>query len=301
MLRVIWDMKRTRICVVQGTNTEDIKLASLGTTLHYVPYERVEQEYVKVSETEDVRRIAHEYQRQALKIVEPKPEDIVAAVKHVLVCRRILETEDCDALAMDCLPHVQGRRVPPPCLAFSYLNDNGTVAACQADWPGALSLRLTYLLLGRPGFMQNNCFNTANNTLIGAHCTCATRLAGPGAPPAQYILRSHAESNLGVATQVLWPVNQEVTIMKFSDVAWGKRPAGAGDFATSILLSSGRVLRNIDSPPSGGCVTSVEVKPDGISDVLGVKPLHHQLFILGNHVPMFKGYCDLAGIHVQPI
>jgi hypothetical protein len=302
LLRTIWDMQQTRICVVQGKAAEEVKLAALGgATLRYVPFERVEQEYVKVSENEEIRRLAREYRTQARRIIEPSAQEIVDAIKHVVVCRRIMESEGCQGLAMDCLPHVKGKKVPPPCLAFSHLNDLGITAACQADWPAALSLRLTYLLLGRPGFMQNNCVNSADNTLIGAHCTCPTRLSGPGAPRAPYVLRRHAESHLGVATQVLWPVNQDVTIMKFSDVMWMRKPAGDAKFAASILLSAGRVIRNVDLPPSGGCVTSVEVKPEGIDDITTINPLHHQLFILGNYVSRFKAYCELAGLEARRI
>ena len=301
MLRTVSDMRDTRICVVQGRAAQDVVLEATGATLHYVPFQRLEEEYVKVEATKEVQRIASQYEKQARKIVEPKRNDIVEAAKHVLVCRRIMEAEGCQGIAVDCLPHVQSKRVPPPCLAFSHLNDSGTPAACQADWPAAISLRLAYLLVERPGFMQNICVNTADNTLMGSHCTSPTRLAGPGAPAAPYILRTHAESDLGVSTQVLWPVEQPITVMKFSDPAWGKMPGGMKPDASSIVLGSGRVTRNLDTPPSGGCRTAVEVKLDGVDDVRKLTALHHQLFILGNHVNKFRAYSELAGIKALPL
>ena len=118
---------------------------------------------------------------------------------------KVLADEGCQGIAIDCLPHVRDRSAAAPCLGFSCLNDQGTAAACQPDWPAAVSLRLTYLLLNRPGFMQNICVNTVNNRLMGAHCTCPTLLAGPGQPAAPFVARSHAESDTGVAVQVIWP------------------------------------------------------------------------------------------------
>jgi hypothetical protein len=160
---------------------------------------------------------------------------------------------------------------------------------------------LVWLLLNRPGFMQNNCVDTTRNTLMGSHCTCPLRLEGPEKAPARFILRSHAESNLGVATQVLWPVGQEVTIMKFSDPSWWAAPPKPGSCASSILLGTGQIVRNIDNPPSGGCRTSVEVQVDGIADVRKMKHLHHQLIVLGNHKESLRTYCELAGIEVQTL
>jgi hypothetical protein len=61
------------------------------------------------------------------------------------------------------------------------------------------------------------------------------------------------------------------------------------------------VVRNIETPPSGGCRTSLEVELDGVDDVRDLTPLHHQLFILGNHTQKFRAYCELAGIEVLPI
>ena len=100
---------------------------------------------------------------------------------------------------------------------------------------------------------------------------------------------------------MLWPVGEEVTIMKFSDAAWWAAPKNPASCASSILLGTGRVVRNIDNPPSGGCRTSLEVQVDGIDDVRHLKCLHHQLIILGKHRDHLRAYCELAGIEVQTV
>jgi hypothetical protein len=89
--------------------------------------------------------------------------------------------------------------------------------------------------------------------------------------------------------------------MKFSDAAWWAAPKDPASSASSILLGTGKVVRNIDNPHSGGCRTSLEVRVDGIDDVRQLKYLHHQLIILGNHKEHLRAYCELAGIDVQSV
>jgi hypothetical protein len=285
MLRTIWDMEHARLCIVQGDKERDQKLDVIGTTLHYVPRGRYPEEYRKVEDSDEVRALADFYTKQAKKIVEPTQRDIMNSVKNYVLARAICAAESCQGISVDCLPLVENRLIPaPPCMAWLRLNDEGSVGACEADWNAAISLRLTSWLFDRPGFMQDPAPNTVNNTLMGAHCTCATKLDGFDKPPAPLILRSHSESNTGVAPQVLWREGQKVTIMKFQG-------------PESIILGTGRILRNIDTPPAGGCRTSVELEVDDVADARDIKGFH-QLFIYDDHELPFKAYCQLAGIKV---
>ena len=287
MFSTIQKMKNTRICICKGDKTEDRKLDVIGTTLHYIPTKRFLDELKKVQESKEVRAMADYYTKNAKKIVEPTKKDLLNAAKNYFVCRRLMEAENCQGFSMDCLGPVSRRLIQPPCMAFSRLRDEGGLGTCEADWNAAISTRLTNLLFDRPGFMQDPAPNTVNNTLMGAHCTCATKLDGFDKPASPFILRSHSESNIGVAMQVLWRVGQKVTIMKFQ---------GPG----LIILGTGRVLRNIDTPPSGGCRTSVELELDDVPDARDTQGFH-QLFIYGNLESRFKAYCRLAGITVTHI
>jgi hypothetical protein len=283
MLRTIWDMEHARLCIVQGDKERDQKLDVIGTTLHYIPRKRYPEEYRKIEDSDEVRTLADFYTTHAKKIVEPTQRDIMNSVKNYVLARKICVAENCQGISVDCLPLVENRLIPaPPCMAWLRLNDEDSVGACEADWNAAISLRLTSWLFDRPGFMQDPAPNTVNNTLMGAHCTCATKLAGFDKPPEPFILRSHSESNTGVAPQVLWREGQKVTIMKFQG-------------PESIILGTGRVLRNIDTPPAGGCRTSVELELDDVADARDTKGFH-QLFIYGDLELPFKAYCQLAGI-----
>ena len=285
MFKTMSEMRNTRLCILAGDKVEDHPQEVIGTTLHYIPRNRLPEELKKVEETDQVRAIADYYTKNAKKIVEPTKKDILNSVKNYVLAKQIMKAENCDGISVDCLPLVQSRLIPaPPCIAWLRLNDEGSVGCCEADWPAAISLRLTSFLFGRPGFMQDPAPNTVNNSLMGAHCSCPTRLDGFDKPPEPFILRSHSESNTGVAPQVLWREGQKVTIMKFQG-------------PESIILGTGRVLRNIDTPPSGGCRTSVELELDDVADARDAKGFH-QLFIYGDLELPFKAYCRLAGINV---
>ncbi len=287
MLKTVWEMKHTRICIVRGNKTEDKPLDVIGTTLHYIPGKRFPDEFKKVEASDEVRAMADYYTKQAKKIVEPSKDDILTAAKNYIVCRRLMEAEKCHGFSMDCLGPIGRREIKPPCLAFMRLRDEGIVGACEADPNASISSRLTHLLLERPGFMQDPAPNTVNNTLMAAHCTCGAHLDGFDKPHEPFILRSHSESDLGVAVQVLWRVGQKITLMKFTG-------------PQKIILGTGRVLRNIDTPPSGGCRTSLECEVDGVADSRDIKGFH-QLLIYGDHEDEFKAYCQLSGIEVVHI
>lgn len=289
MLRTVYDMKHSRICIITGNKVEDRPLEPIGTTLHFIPHGRWLEVRNATETSDEIRAIADYYMKEAKKIVEPSKEDIVEAAKNYVVARKIMADEKCHGISLNCLPLIAGNKVPcGPCLAWSKLNDEGSVGACEADWNAAISLRLCALLTRRPGFMQDPAPNTVNNTLMGAHCTCPTKLGGidgPGHEP--FILRTHSEPDKGVATQVLWPIGEPATVMKFQ---------GPG----SILLGTGKVVANIDTPPSGGCRTSVELEMDDVADSRDCKGFH-QLFICGKLDRQFAAYAQLSGIQIVPI
>jgi hypothetical protein len=142
-------------------------------------------------------------------------------------------------------------------------------------------------LFGKPSFMQDPAPETAKNIFIGAHCTSPTKLDGYDKESEPFILRSHSESNIGVSPQVLWREGQEVTMTKFQ---------GPG----KMIIGSGTVVGNVDTPPAGGCRTSVEIKVDDVPDVRDVKGFH-QLIMYGNYAKELNSFCQLFGIEAIPI
>ncbi|HYK87184.1 MAG TPA: hypothetical protein VE398_00320 [Acidobacteriota bacterium] len=288
MVQTAQKVRNTRIAVLAGTETREQILEPFGLKLLYLPRRRFPETLKSVEGTPQVQAIALEYRDAAQKIVEPSQQDLINAAKNYVASLRIMEEEDCQGITMDCLGLVKDRQIPcPPCMAWSRLLDAGTPAICEADINAVMSHTLCCRLLDKPGFQQDPVPETVNNTFIGAHCVSPTRLDGYDKPRAPFILRSHAESNLGVSLQVLWEPGRTVTIMQF---------VGAG----KMILGKGKVLRNFDTPPAGGCRTSVELEIDGPADTRDTKGFH-QLFIYGDHVRDFQAYGQMYGIATEHI
>jgi hypothetical protein len=99
-----------------------------------------------------------------------------------------------------------------------------------------------------------------------------------------YILRSHSESSIGVSTQVLWRVGQRATLVRFKD-------------PKSLIVDTGTVVANVNTPPAGGCRTSVEIAMDNIEDVRDVLGFHQNVFY-GDHHRDLEAFCQMYGIEV---
>ncbi len=288
MIRTAHDVRRSRIAVLAGADTKDEVLEPFGLRLRRLPRQRFADTLKTIGETPEVVAVADEYQNVARKVVEPSRADLINAARNYAASLKILEEEDCDGITMDCLGAVFDRQIPcPPCMAWSKFLDAGIPAICEADINAVMSHTLCCKLLDKPGFMQDPVPETVHNTLIGAHCVCPTRLGGYEQPRTPFVLRSHSESNIGVSLQVLWPADQEVTLMQF---------VGPG----SMILGKGRVLRNYETPPAGGCRTSVDLALDAPADTRDTKGFH-QLFIFGDHVRDFEAYGQMYGIATEHV
>ena len=302
MLDTKWQMANTRLLVVRGNKKREQTVDHLGTTIEYYPESELCKAARETETSDEVRAIADYYEKSAKKIIEPSGEDILNAAKMYATCRKLMEQENCDGISINCLPLVSAdldsdRHIWEPCLAFSKLRDEGIVGGCESDVHAALSMRLCHLLVQRPGFMQDPAPLTVNNTLVGAHCSCGTRLRGFDEDPEPLILRSHQEPDRGVATQVLWPVGERATLMELPRGQYNKMRLGAGD-----------IVSNIEPDPqghdpyeeAGGCRTSVEVTVDNVDDTRDVKGFH-QLFICGDVENEFRNYAQLANMEVEQI
>jgi len=288
MVKTHQNMKDLRILNIRGNDTAERKVELLESTVKFIPRRAFPDEFNRTADTDEVKAIAEDYRKRAVKIVEPSNRDILNAAKCYVVAKNLMKEHGCNAITMDCLGLVADRQLPtPPCLAWSKLLDEGTSAACEAVIDAALAEALCCSLLDRPGFIQDPVPETEKNNFIGAHCTSPTRLNGIDQPHERFVMRSHSESDIGVSMQILWKPEQDVSIMQFTGP---KR----------MILGSGKVIRNLDTPPAGGCRTSVELVIDGPPDTRDTAGFH-QLFLYGDHVRKLKAYCQMYGITPEHI
>ena len=285
MIRAKKQLEATRMLVVHGNERKEDKFGFVS--LQHVPRTTFEEMFHATPVTDEAKWVAHQRFGEARKVVEPTKEDGLNAARSYIAAKQLLKNEGCNAITTDCLGMVTQKKVPtPPCLGASIFQDAGVSYGCEAAVGPAVSLMLTSYLFDKPGFMNDPVPETVKNVLIAAHCVSGTRIYGLGRQKehAPYILRSHSESGLGVSPQVLWPVGQPVTLVQFF------RP-------DALYLDTGTVAGNVNTPPAGGCRTSVEIQMDDVADsrdVLGF----HQVVFFGNHRRDVEAFCQLHGINV---
>lgn len=282
-------MRATRCLVLKGKSRRDTQLGDLGIKLRYLPARKFLDVYNATSETSEVLAIADEYLRGARKVVGATRQDAINGARAYITARKLLQAEQADAITMDCLGALGKSKVSLPCLAWSRMNDEGVPAACEADLGAVATHTIVQYLFDRPGFQQDPVAETARRAIIGAHCTCATRLNGFDQPAEPFDLRHH-HGERDAVPRTLWRIGQAVTS---ADVL-----PGAKRKPTKMIISSGRVLENVNVPPAGGCVVSVMVKFDGVENVLAY-PGFHQIFFYGNYKQKLVEFCRLC--RIEPV
>ena len=289
MLHAGAKLKATRCLVIAGGKEAEDKMAHLGIELRTIPAKAFLDEYGRMPDSPEIVAVAEDYLKRARRTAGPTKQDVVNGVKSYAVARTLLERHEADAITMDCLGALGRSKVSLPCIAWSKMNDEGIPAACEADLGAVATHCLVQYLFDRPGFEQDPVAETARGAVIGAHCSCPTRLNGFSQPPEPFELVHH-HGVRDATPRTLWRVGQRVTC---ADV----QPAPK-EGKVKIIISAGEVLENVAVPPAGGCVVSIMVKFDGVTDVLAY-PGFHQLFFYGDFKNELVQFCRL--FNLEPV
>ena len=283
MVRAKKQFAETRLLVVAGKERSETTLDILGTKIRRVPRPSLQEIFEGVPATEEAHAVSKRMRRGARKTIEPSEQDTLNAARSYVAAKHLLRKEEANAITSDCLGMVQTKIMPtPPCMAATLFQDAGVTYGCEADVFGAMSLMLSSYLCDTPGFMNDPVPETVKNVLIAAHCVSPTLLNGFGKSPEPYLLRSHSESAIGVSLQVLWRESQPVTLARFKT-------------AGELIIDTGKVITNVNTPPAGGCRTSFEIAMDNIEDVRDVQGFHQVVFY-GNHRRALRDFCQMYGI-----
>ena len=286
MLAAMARMRATRCLVIAGAKVIESRIPDLGIQLHYIPASEFLEMYQKTPENAEIFALADELIRHSTAMTGATRQDVINGVKSYVVARTLLEREQADAISMDCLGALGASKVSLPCIAWAKMNDDGVPAACEADIGAMATHILVQQLFDRPGFQQDPVGDTSVDAVIGAHCSCPTRLNGLSEKPERYdIVHHHGKRD--ATMRPVWKVGQRVTS---ADVE-----PGSGGKPTRVIVASGTVLDNVAVPPAGGCVISVRVKFDGNGNVLEF-PGFHQIFLYGDFKKQLAQYCQLARV-----
>jgi hypothetical protein len=296
MLCAAAKIRRTCCVVIKGSKRYDMTLADTGITLRHLPAAAFIEEYHNTPDSEQILAMADEYMRRARRRIDATRQDVINGLKSYYVAGKFLEREGGDAITMDCLGALGKIPVSLPCIAWSRMNDDGIPAACEADYGAVASLVMTHYLFDRPGFQQDPVADTADDTIIGAHCSCPTRLNGYTELPEPFDIKHH-HGNRDAVPRTIWRKGQRVTSI---DLLPGQQGATGDAAKSTVLVSAGTVVENKEVPPSGGCVVSVKVKFDGGQEVLSF-PGFHQIFFYGDYKEQVRDFCQLCGFKAQVV
>jgi L-fucose isomerase-like protein len=166
-----------------------------GPEIVDIPFNEIEKRVSSFQETAEAVKLAEEMIANSTETIEPDWKDITEAAAIYLALKEIITEYKIDAITVKCfdlLPVLKNTA----CYALAILNEDGVVAACEGDIITATGMVIARELTGKPSFMANPCQIDIEKRLITlAHCTIPRTMC------AQYTLRSHFESGIGVAFQ----------------------------------------------------------------------------------------------------
>jgi len=249
-----------------------------GIKVRVIPFQRYADLFYKVKIDEATQELMKKIVGGAREIRGVNRESLKNAMRAHLALTELLSIENADGLTMNCLR----RGMLKPCVSFSLLNSRLIPAACENDLPAAYTQLLGQLLISRPGFQHNPCYETERNHYYASHCTCATKIYGPREPELEYLLRRFAHTNEGsCAIQVFWNPKDPVTMVKYYP---GEKP--------KLDIYAGSVVESHPMPPAAGCATNVEIEITDRSDACMVRG-HHNLLFCGDFARQFRLFAQL--------
>ncbi|MGW8256126.1 MAG: hypothetical protein ACWGMZ_01440 [Thermoguttaceae bacterium] len=288
MLHARAKMRATRCLVIRGSKKRDVEMPQLGIGLRYIPAATFLDEYNNTPVDQEIEAMAKELIQGARRMRGATDQDVINGIKSYVVARRLLERENADAITMDCLGALGRSKVSLPCIAWSKMNDDAIPAACEADLGAVASHIMVQYLFDRPGFQQDPVPETAKQAVIGAHCSCPTKLDGFSAESEPYDIVHHHGAR-DATRRTLWKKGQRVTSVDvIVDEDNKNQPS-------HVLIATGEVMQNLSAPPAGGCVVSVMFKLDGNTNVLSY-PGFHQVWFHGDYGRELSDFCRLLNI-----
>jgi len=269
------------LSITEAKEAREGREKHFGITVRVIPFSEYAEQFVRMAPDRKMRDWIGGVKKGAAEIRGLTDAALENAARAHFALLSLLERHQADGLTMNCLR----RGMLKPCISFSALNNRLIPAACENDLPAVYTQLIGQSLTGRPGFQHNPCYETERNHYYASHCTCATRLHGPEAPPLGYLLRRFAHTNEGsCAIQVFWQPDDPVTMVRYYP---GEAP--------QIDVYAGRVVASHPMPPAAGCTTNVEIEITDRADACQVQG-HHNLLFCGDFARHFKRFAQLFKI-----
>ena len=279
-------MTQSRMLRVSGKAKvrSEARSAPFGTSISTVPAADFNNLFDKVDVTRELESLARSVRAGAVRVTDLSDKALLDAVRAHEAVRQIMDHHQADAITIECL-FLKHRK---PCLSFAINNGALIPCGCENHLDATLTLMLGANLFGRGGFQHNPEFDTMENLYFASHCTCTTRLHGPGARPAPYVLRPFFHQlPKTVALDTQWPAGEPATLFKYQVRE------------NQLNAWSGTIVDSPQCPPTGGCATRVLVKIDDVPDVRTIYPGPHPVLYCGDFTRQAKAYAELYDFEIR--
>jgi len=247
-----------------------------------ISLELVGELYKEIVPDETMMDEVHDFMENAAGIKEPNEAEIVKAMRLYYALSQIAIEAKLDALTLQCFSLIPTTGTTG-CLALALLNDDGIVAGCEGDLQSVFTMLLAKRLTGQDAFMANpSHIDASKNEVLFAHCTIGLKQTQ------KYIIRSHFESQSGVAIQGILP-EDKITVLKFG-----------GKSLDKAFVSNAEILANEDDQRK--CRTQIKVHLDRenaaqeylLNNSIG----NHHIIISGHHEESLTPLLKSLGINL---
>jgi hypothetical protein len=223
-----------------------------GVHLEFRPLEQLEA-LLQTVDPAGAKKEMERWKKEAESIVEPTDEALLESCKMYILLRSIIEKEGLSGISIDCLSFSFSpkRKLPPPCLAFTRLRDEGFAMPCEADVCGMLSSMVLQEISRKPSYFCNvSSVDIEKSSTVLRHCVAPLHLLGRNAAALPYRLRDYHGMG-GVTPQVSFPIGLEVTMGGFTKdlknfLVWpGRIQAGIDDTNRPSFDNPAPALKNM--------------------------------------------------------
>ena len=152
--------------------------------------------------------------------LETKKEYVERAFALYIVFRQWLCEQNAPAITINaCMGTILSVSDTTACMPLSWLNDEGWMAFCEADFVAVPAGILLHYIAGKPVYMHNSTF-PHKAMVTCAHCTGPRRMDGKRFEPTR--IKTHYESDFGAAPKIDMPLGQEVCFIdpEYSTKRW---------------------------------------------------------------------------------
>ena len=258
--------------------------AKLGIEIEEVSYEEFLEKWSSTS-LRKAKALAKEWIAKAEGIIEPSEGDVIEVARLYLAIKAVLKERKGQALTLI----YEESPFPVPCLAYTYLRDEGIPAACEGDINSLLMMILLHHVAKRPAFMGNTVWaDTKDNVIAISHCVVPTKMKGYSSKPKPYILRNYHGLKFkgSVTAYCQLEKGQNVTIARFK-----------GDL-TKMFVCKGKILSCRDCEDPQLCRAVVRIKVKNAKEFVEKTFGNHHVVVYGDFTKYLRRLGALFGIEV---